>query len=296
MMILTALLTSVMMLVCTVSCTGLTAGTAQRDDFRERDEINETYQLAPGARVEVSSIRGPVEIVSADTATAEVQIIRTARSRADLEYHKIEVVATANSLVVRGVQEPEGRRRDNIRVNHHVILKLPRRIDLSVNSVSGWIKVGDVDGEIHVNSISGSTNIGNVGGKLQVSSVSGSLEVGNVGEEARLNSISGKVRLGKVNGYLNVSSVSGSLNAVLVNLSPQGLHINSVSGSIEIAFNSEVNADFTAESISGEVYFDVPNVIRESEEKSSNVRARIGAGGTPITISSVSGNIRLRRS
>jgi len=284
------------MLACTVSCGGLTAGTAQRDDFRERDEINETYQLAPGARVEVSSIRGPVEIVSADTATAEVQIIRTARSRADLEYHKIEVVGTANSLVVRGVQEPEGRRRDNIRVNHHVILKLPRRIDLSVNSVSGWIKVGDVDGEIHVNSISGSTNIGNVGGKLQVSSVSGSLEVGNVGEEARLNSISGKVRLGKVNGYLNVSSVSGSLNAVLVNLSPQGLHINSVSGSIEIAFNSEVNADFTAESISGEVYFDVPNVIRESEEKSSNVRARIGAGGTPITISSVSGNIRLRRS
>jgi DUF4097 and DUF4098 domain-containing protein YvlB len=83
---------------------------------------------------------------------------------------------------------------------------------------------------------------------------------------------------------------------MLVGLSPQGIHINSVSGSIEIAFNSEVNADFTAESISGQVYLDVPNVIRESEEKSSNVRARIGAGGTPIEISSVSGNIRLRRS
>ena len=296
MMMVKALLTGVMMLAGTASCTGLTTGTAQRDDFRERDEINETYQLAPGARVEVSSIRGPVEIVNADTAMAEVQIIRTARTRADLEYHKIEVEHVGNSLVVRGVQEPEGRRRDNIRVNHHVILKLPRRIDLSVNSVSGWIKVGDVDGEIHVNSISGSTNIGNVGGKLQVSSVSGSLEVGNVGEEARLNSISGKVRLGTVNGYLNVSSVSGSLNAVLVSLSPRGLHINSVSGSIEIAFNSELNADFTAESVSGEVYLDVPNVLRDSEEKSSTVRARIGGGGVPITISSVSGNIRLRRS
>src|SRR4029453_2349085 len=198
----TALLTSVMMLAWTASCAGLTTGTAQRDDFRERDEINETYQLAPGTRVEVSSIRGPVEIVNADTATAQVQIVRTARTRADLEYHKIEVIHAGNSLVVRGVQEPEGRRRDNIQVNHHVILKLPRRIDLSVNSVSGWIKVGDVDGQTLVNSISGSANIGNVGGKLQVSSVSGSLEVGNVGEEARVNSISGKVRLGTVNGYL----------------------------------------------------------------------------------------------
>jgi len=69
-----------------------------------------------------------------------------------------------------------------------------------------------------------------------------------------------------------------------------------VSGSIEIGFKSEVNADFTAEHISGQVYLDVPNVSRESEEKSSNVRARIGAGGTPITISSVSGSIRLTRS
>ena len=295
-MMVTALLTSIMMLACATPRAGVTSEKAQRSDFQERDEINQTYQLAPGARVEVSSIRGPVEIVNADTATAEVRIIRSARTRADLEYHKIEIQQTDNSLVVRGVEEPEGRQRQNIQVNHHVILKLPRRIDLSVKSVSGSIKVGDVDGQTHVSSISGSANIGNVGGKLQVNSISGSLEVGNVGAEARVNSISGDVRLGQVNGSLDVSSVSGGLNTTLVTLSPQGIHIRSVSGSIEIGFKGEVNADFTAKSVSGQVYLDVPNVTRESEEKSPNVRARIGAGGTPIKISSVSGNIRLTRS
>jgi hypothetical protein len=295
-MLATALLTSMMILSCGAPRAGFTTEKAQRRDFQERDEINQTYQLAPGARVEVSSIRGRVEIVTADTTTAEVKIIRTARTRADLEYHKIEVEQVGNSLVVRGVQEPEQRRRQNIQVDHQVILKLPRRIDLSVNSVSGPLKAGDVDGQTHVSSISGSANIGNVGGQLQVSSVSGSLDVGNVGAEARVTSISGGLRLGKINGSLDVSSVSGSLNATLVSLSPQGIHINSVSGSVEIAFKTEVNADFTAENVSGEVYLDVPNVIRESEEKSSNVRARIGAGGTPITISSVSGSIRLTRS
>ena len=73
----TALLTSVMMLA------GLATATAQRRDFPERDEINQTYKLAPGARVEVSSIRGPVVIVNGDSATAEVQIIRSARKRAE---------------------------------------------------------------------------------------------------------------------------------------------------------------------------------------------------------------------
>ena len=291
-MMITALLTCMMMLACAVPRTELTT---QRGDFKERDEINQTYQLAPGASVEVSSIRGSVEITNTDSATAEVQIIRTARTRADLEHHKIEVEQRGNGLVVRGVQEPEERDR-NIQVNHHVILKLPRRIDLSVSSVSGSLKVGDVDGQTHVSSISGSANIGNVGGKLQVSSISGSLEVGNVGGEARVNSISGNLGLGQVNGSLDVSSVSGGLHATLVSLSPQGIHINSVSGSIEIGFKSEVNADFSAEHVSGRVFLEVPNVIRESEENSSNVRARIGAGGTPITISSVSGNIRLTQS
>ncbi|HET9714060.1 MAG TPA: DUF4097 family beta strand repeat-containing protein [Pyrinomonadaceae bacterium] len=289
-MFITVLLTSVMMLACGAS------ETAQRSDFKERDEINQTYQLPAGARVEVSSIRGPVEIATADGATAEVRIIRSARTRADLEYHKIEVEQSGNSLVVRGIQEPEQRRREKIQVDHHVILKLPRRIDLAVSSVSGRIKVGDVDGQTHVSSISGSAEFGNVGGKLQVSSISGSLEIGNVGADARVSSISGSVGLGQVNGSLEVSSVSGGLKATLVSLSPEGIHIKSISGSVEIGFKSEVNADFSAEHVSGQVHLDVPNVTRDSEEKSSSVRARIGTGGTPIEISSVSGNIRLTRS
>src|SRR5687768_16800238 len=161
-MLATVLLTSMMMLACGTPRGGVTTESAPRRDFQERDEINQTYQLAPGTRVEVSSIRGGVEIVNADSTSAQVQIIRTARTRADLEYHKIEVGQAGNSLVVRGVQEPEERRRENIQVDHKVILKLPRSIDLSVSSISGPIKVGDVDGEMHVSSISGPARIGDV--------------------------------------------------------------------------------------------------------------------------------------
>jgi len=290
------LLLSMTMLACDVPPGGLTTDTAQRQDFRERDEINQTYQLSPGARVEVSSIRGRVEITNSDTATAEVQIIRTARTRADLEYHKIEVEQTTNGLVIKGVQEPEERRGRNIQVNHQVILKLPRRIDLSVASVSGPVKAGDIEGQARVTSISGSAIIGNVGGKLDVTSISGSLDAGNVGADARVSSISGNARLGQVNGSLDVTSVSGAVNVTLTSLSPQGLNIRSVSGSVEIGFKSDVNADFNAQHISGEVHLDVPNVTREGDEKSNNVRARIGAGGTPITITSVSGSVRVTRS
>ena len=291
------LLVSMMMLACGAAPVDVATQTAHAGgDFKEREEINRTFQLPPGARVEVSSIRGPVEISNTDSATAEVQIIRTARTRADLEYHKIEVAQTAGGLVVKGIQEPEERQRENVRVNHHVILKLPRRIDLAVNSISGSLKAGDVEGQTVVRSISGAANFGNVGGKLQVSSISGNLGVGDVGGDVRVNSVSGNLRVGQVNGSLDVVSISGGVHATLGGLSTQGIRVKSVSGSVEIGFKSDVNADFTAESVTGQVYIDMPNVIRDDQTRSSNVRARIGSGGTPITISSVSGNIRLTRS
>jgi hypothetical protein len=294
-MMIKALLLGLFVFACGTPAMESAPETAQRHNFREREEINQKYQLAHGARVEVSSIRGHVDILNSDTGMAEVQIIRTARTRANLEYHKIEIEHSGNSLVVRGVQEPEERRERNIQVDHQVILKVPRAIDLKVSSVSGHLKVGDVDGETRVHSISGHANIGNVGGKLQVTSISGNLDVGDLNADARINSISGNVRLNQVNGSVDVTSVSGTLNAKLLSLSPQGIHIKSISGSVEIGFKSDVNADFSAESISGQVYLDVPNVMRDSEVREPNVRARIGAGGTPIEISSVSGNIRLTR-
>jgi hypothetical protein len=294
-MMIKALLLGLFVFACGTPATESAPETAQRHNFREREEINQKYQLAHGARVEVSSIRGHVDILNSDSGMAEVQIIRTARTRADLEYHKIEIEHSGNSLVVRGVQEGEERRERNIQVDHQVILKVPRAIDLKVSSVSGHLKVGDVDGETRVHSISGHANIGNLGGKLQVTSISGNLDVGDINADARINSISGNVRLNQVNGSVDVTSVSGTLNAKLLSLSPQGIHIKSISGSVEIGFKSDVNADFSADSISGQVYLDVPNVMRDSEVREPNVRARIGAGGTPIEISSVSGNIRLTR-
>ena len=294
-MMMKALLVSMMMLACGAPAS-LTGEVAQRHDFQEREEVNQTYQLAPGARVEVSSIRGHVEISNSETAMAEVKIIRSARTRADLDYHKINVEHSGNSLVVRGEEESDNRRGQNIQVNHQVILKLPRRIDLKISSISGHLKAGDVDGEARVSSISGNANVGNVGGKLTVTSISGNLTVGDVGADALVKSISGNLRLGQVNGSIDATSISGGLNATLVNLSTQGIHVKSVSGSVEIGFKSDVNADFSAESVSGHVYLDVPNVVRDLEVREPNVRARIGAGGTPIKISSVSGSIRLTRS
>lgn len=263
-------------------------------ELRERDEIRQTFKLTPGTRVDVSSIRGPVEIETADIEVAEVHIVRSAQSRADLEEFKIGIENKPRSLVIIGEQRQRtsgsGFGPD---VRHHVMLRLPRRIDLSVHSVSGQVRIGDVDGQIVVNSVSGSLSIGAVDGQLQISSVSGSVDIGKVNQQAEIKSASGNVTIGQVTDFLDVSGVSGSLSAGISKLGDRGVRISSVSGQVELRFRGELNAQLSTDSISGKVSIEVPNVTMQSSPNASAVRALIGKGGPPISIKGVSKSVRL---
>src|SRR5215213_880087 len=86
---------------------GQKAKPSRNDPFPESDEIQRSYQLDPGAIVDVSNISGSVAIETSDTSMAEVRIVRTARSRAELAYHNIIVERQASGLVVRGESDRE---------------------------------------------------------------------------------------------------------------------------------------------------------------------------------------------
>jgi len=57
---------------------------SESDAMRDTDEIRQTFKLTPGTRVEISSIRGPVEIETSNGDTAEILITRNGRPAAVL--------------------------------------------------------------------------------------------------------------------------------------------------------------------------------------------------------------------
>jgi hypothetical protein len=339
------------------------AGGAER---RERDEIRRTFRLAPGTRVEVSAISGTVEVRTADTDVAEVLIVRSAESRADLEQDEVGIENGAQGLTIRGGQ----RRREpgngfGPDVLHQVTLRLPRRVDLSVASVSGQVQVGDVDGRVSVSGVGGAVAIGAVGGQVQVSSVSGGVAVGRAGRQVEIKSVSGNVRVGQVSdalsvssvsgevrvagvggnlsvsgvsgqliagalagqaqvqnvsggvavehvgaqteiksvggnvevgesfGSLDVSGVSGNLSVGVAKLDENGARFKSVSGQLDLRFKGRLNAQLSADNVSGQVSLDVPDVTIQSRPGAAGLRARIGTGGAPIAIDGVNKDVRL---
>ena len=74
----------VIVLVALAAVAGVVARSASKTELKElvshanasdvREEIKKTYELSPGARVELIGLNGPVKIETSDTRTAEVLI------------------------------------------------------------------------------------------------------------------------------------------------------------------------------------------------------------------------------
>ncbi len=231
---------------------------SQNASGEARDEIRQTYELAPGARVEVGGINGPVKIETADTRTAEVYIERTASSEEALSRRKITVEGSGDKLRIRGetTEHKFLAKLFGSKASEKVTLKLPRQISLSVKGVNGTVVVGEISGPIEISGING---------KVQVANAAGS---------ATLKGINGGVIVG-------LKSVVSS-----------GIELSGINGNIELRLPADLNADFEARGMNGRVISDYPNVAID-KGKHGNYSARIGSGGAEISATGINGSIRL---
>ena len=193
------------------------------DELRERDEIRQSYQLSPGASIEVSGINGPVEIDTAASATAEVHIIRSANTQEDLSHHRITVDASPSSLIVRGEDD-----RSRARVRQHVMLTVPRASSLKVSGVNGRVKAGEFDGAVTVSGINGKVEVGQATGYSSVTGVNGAITItlARLGERGlHMSGINGSIELkfaDDLNAELEVNSINGHVYTEVPNVTMQG--------------------------------------------------------------------------
>lgn len=225
-------------------------------EYAEREEINQTYELAPGARVELSVISGSVDVETTSGNTAEVHIVRMGETRKDLDCYTVGIEHTPTSLVMRHRQE----RTDEcqiIRARQVVTLRLPRNVDLKLNAISGPVKIGELDGTL------------------------------------RLSGISGKVEVAQALGYSEISGISGVLTITVPRLSERGMRVSGISGKVELRVASDLNADLNVSGINGDVNAAAPNVTI-NKVGHSEFRGRVGSGGPGISVSGISGSVTFR--
>jgi DUF4097 and DUF4098 domain-containing protein YvlB len=225
------------------------------ENFQAQDEIRRSFPFRPGERVEFFRIQGDVTIITADVKGVEITVSRQARSPADLAQDTITFDNTPEHLLIQGRRSSAG---DNqLQVNHQVVLTLPRRFDLSIDTVSGQLQVGDIDGRVSISSVGGRVNLSAVSAELRVANVSGAVNVSavfsaaikSVGASVRVNqvasdlnisNVSGDVQISEVKGRFDIGAVGGSVitgrlqGPTKINIVSRGVNIAETDGSTEI--------------------------------------------------------------
>jgi len=233
----------------------LTASGQQTGELPEREEINKTFQLSKDARVEVSGIAGTVEIETSESGKAEVHIVRSAQTRAELDCYQTVVEQNADSLTIRHEQYTSRDKCKTIRSRQQVKLRLPRSAEISLNTIGGDVTVGAVDNVI------------------------------------RLNNIAGRVRIAQAQAA-EMSNLAQGLSMSLRRLEDRGMRISNVVGSIDLGVSNNLNAEVKIGNFIGKLLTSAPNA--QEIKDGLGYRVQIGTNKGKIALSNIKGNITIR--
>src|SRR5687768_9179350 len=153
---------------------------AQESAGDAREEIRRSYQLSPGAEISISSINGKVDIQTSDTGTAEVYVLRTARSRESLDRRRVVIEQTSSGLVVRAESNNVSwwKRIFGHNPNEEVTIKAPRQIALALTGINGRVNGGEIEGPLDIKGINGRVDVREAKGSAKVSGINGNISVG----------------------------------------------------------------------------------------------------------------------
>lgn len=223
----------------------------QSQDAGERVTMHQSCRLAPGSTVLISSIKGSLHADTSDSDLADVQVFTSARNGSAPE-HAVTINCSQNALEIKGESQ-----HDENGEHERIMLKMPRRVELTVKGVNGHVEVGEIDGSIKVSGVNGQVNVA------------------------------------QAEGFSEINGVNGHVELTIVRLADRGIRVSGVNGGVELKFNQQLNAELNATGINGQVKADVPNLTMVGQPTRSSFHARIGAGGAPIAVSGVNGNVNL---
>ena len=220
-------------------------------------DFEKAYRIGAGGHVSVSNVSGDVIVTAYDGEAITVRGIKTGRDR---EMVEIEDRSSEGRVEV-GARYPK---RCNCDASIRFEVQVPRSISYNFDGIS---------------SVSGNVEISNVTGHVRASAVSGDVKVINVSGSVSANSVSGDVRV-------EVDRLDGSDN----------MKFSTVSGDVTVRMPSNLDAEVDISSFSGTIKTDFPLEVREERHGTrAYARGRLGGGSRQLQMSSVSGDLSLRR-
>jgi hypothetical protein len=253
----------------------LATSASSQERSRERDAFNWAGQIPAGRWITVRNLNGEIRVEPTTGNRVEVTATKSWR-RGDPADVRIEVKkygpGEEDVLICalwseesycdeRGYrQRGSGRSRRDNDVSVEFRVRVPRGVKVGAYSVNGSVNVNGATSEVKVGTVNGGIEATSSGGPVEASTVNGSVFA----------------RMGRLTGT-------------------EDLNYSTVNGSIQVEFDGELtDADVEMSTVNGRFEINFPITI-QGRLNPRHLRTRLGNGGRRIKLTTVNGNVELRR-
>jgi hypothetical protein len=123
---------------------------AEDENNAIQERIAKSVSLASGSRIELSTIPGFVEFDTTGGRSADVEVVRSAPTRADLDCGSVVIEQTGSTLSIRSQDKCT-----IVRGEWAVRLRVPHDVDLSLRNIAGHVRIASTHGMVRLESIAG---------------------------------------------------------------------------------------------------------------------------------------------
>jgi hypothetical protein len=235
-------------------------------------DFNWHGRLAAGKRLEVKGVNGDVRAVLASGAEAVVNARKHSR-RSDPDEVEIKVVESEEGITICAVYptprrareenncEPGDRWHSNTENNDVVVdfeVQVPAGVEFNGKTVNGEMSAEGLKGDAHVSTVNGSVRV-------------------------------------TTTGLAEASTVNGSVYAQMGRADwTDDLEFSTVNGGITLILPGKLDTEVRASTVNGEIETDWPLMV-SGRFSNRRIRGTIGAGGRALSLSTVNGEIRLKK-
>jgi DUF4097 and DUF4098 domain-containing protein YvlB len=235
-------------------------------------DFNWHGRLAAGKRLEVKGVNGDVRAVLASGAEAVVNARKHSR-RSDPDEVEIKVVESEDGITICAVYPTPRRAREenncapgdrwhtNTENNDVVVdfeVQVPAGVEFNGKTVNGEMSAEGLKGDAHVSTVNGSVRV-------------------------------------TTTGLAEASTVNGSVYAQMGRADwTDDLEFSTVNGGITLILPVKLDTEVRASTVNGEIETDWPLMV-SGRFSNRRIRGTIGAGGRALSLSTVNGEIRLKK-
>lgn len=235
-----------------------------------QNEFQWKGKLAAGKTIEIKGVNGDIHAV-AGSGDVAVSAVKHAH-RSDPDEVKIEVVEHEGGVTICAVYPSDGRGANVCATDedrHTHVRNNDVQVDFTV-SVPAGVR------------FSGHT-------------VNGEVDAANLASDVEAHSVNGSIQI-STSGYAEATTVNGSIVAALGRSNwSNDLRFSTVNGGITLELPANLSTEVRASTVNGDIVTDFPLLVT-GRFGPRHVTGTIGSGGRALSLETVNGAIRLRKS